>query len=287
VDGTLDFCSDLGVDPEDVVLLAVACELQSPSVGRWKKASWMQGWRGLGYVSFLVPFLLSFPASSPFLILLIGSHPATGDDSVESFEGMKAVIPRLRKKLSADSEYFRRVYLYTFDFGRAEGQRSLPMEIALAFWGLLLPIGLKGGALRRQPVDCGACGGDDSSFMKVDGGGGGGWTEEHSQLWYDFLGEKNIKGVSKDTWAMVGVMLFPFPFPLPSSIPGMGTNIMWVKFLAFLRTIDAKFETYDMEGTFPHSARPVRALRTVFCFLYMLMSQTRSPPTLQPHGRRQ
>lgn len=124
-------------------------------------------------------------------------------DSVESFEGMKAAIPRLRKKLGADSEYFRRVYLYTFDFGRAEGQRSLPIEIALAFWGLLLPIGLKGGA----------CSADDS-IMKVDGGSGsGGWTEEHSQLWYDFLGEKkNIKGISKDTWAMVGV--FP-PFPLP------------------------------------------------------------------------
>ena len=48
VDGTLDLCSDLSVDPEDVVLLAVACELQSPSVGRWKKADWIQGWRSLG-----------------------------------------------------------------------------------------------------------------------------------------------------------------------------------------------------------------------------------------------
>ena len=48
VDGTLDLCSDLGVDPEDVVLLAIACELQSPSVGRWKKTHWISGWRGLG-----------------------------------------------------------------------------------------------------------------------------------------------------------------------------------------------------------------------------------------------
>ena len=47
VDGTLSLCKDLGVDPEDVVLLAVACELQSPSVGRWRKAGWLQGWRGL------------------------------------------------------------------------------------------------------------------------------------------------------------------------------------------------------------------------------------------------
>ncbi|KAH9966382.1 hypothetical protein BGW80DRAFT_736621 [Lactifluus volemus] len=48
VDGTLNLCSDLGLDPEDVVLLAVAYELQSPRVGRWKKSGWVQGWRGLG-----------------------------------------------------------------------------------------------------------------------------------------------------------------------------------------------------------------------------------------------
>ena len=51
VDGTLSLCKDLGVDPEDVVLLAIACELQSPSVGRWRKTGWVQGWRGLGYVA--------------------------------------------------------------------------------------------------------------------------------------------------------------------------------------------------------------------------------------------
>ena len=48
VDGTLSLCSDLGVDPEDVVLLVIACELKSPCVGRWRKAGWIQGWRGLG-----------------------------------------------------------------------------------------------------------------------------------------------------------------------------------------------------------------------------------------------
>ncbi|KAH9957755.1 defective in Cullin neddylation protein 1 [Russula dissimulans] len=184
VDGTLNLCSDLGVDPEDVVLLAVAYELQSPGVGRWKKTSWVSGWRGLG---------------------------------VESFEGMKAAIPRLRKKLGADPEYFRRVYLYTFEFARSEGQRSLGIEMAQAFWGLLLPLGLKGGALRLQQD----YGGDDA----IKGPGvGGGWTEEHTQLWYEFLNEKNIKGISKDTWAM---------------------------FLAFLRTVDARFETYDMEAAWP------------------------------------
>jgi len=107
---------------------------------------------------------------------------------------MKAAIPRLRKKLGADPEYFRRVYTYTFEFARSEGQRSLGIDLAQAFWGLLLPLGLKGGALRMQDYS-----GDDA----MKGPGGGGWTEEHTQWWYDFLNEKNIKGISKDTWAMV------------------------------------------------------------------------------------
>jgi DCN1-like protein 1/2 len=183
VDGTLSLCKDLGVDPEDVVLLAVACELQSPSVGRWKKAGWLQGWRGLRCVR---PFKLRDSFS------ILGTL-----GSVESFEGMKATIPRLRKKLGSDPVYFRRVYIYTFEFARAEGQRSLGLELALAFWGLLLPHGLKGGALRSQDP-----GGDD--LMKVDGG----WTEEHTQLWYEFLSEKHIKGISKDTWAMARILSF-------------------------------------------------------------------------------
>jgi DCN1-like protein 1/2 len=104
---------------------------------------------------------------------------------------MKTQIPRLRKKLGADPEYFRRVYLYTFEFARSEGQRSLGIELAQAFWNLLLPFGLKGGALRMQDYS-----GND--LPKANGG----WTDEHTQLWYEFLMEKNIKGISKDTWSM-------------------------------------------------------------------------------------
>ena len=123
---------------------------------------------------------------------------------------MKGTIPRLRKRLGADPDYFRRVYIYTFEFARSEGQRSLGIDVALAFWGLLLPHGLKGGALRPQ-LDYG-----DDSMKTSDGGGGGGggWTEEHTQLWYNFLNEKNVKGISKDTWAMAR-SCFPLTLPFP------------------------------------------------------------------------
>ena len=47
-DGTISLCEDLEVDPEDVVLLAVAYELKSPSLGRWTKSGWIEGWKSLG-----------------------------------------------------------------------------------------------------------------------------------------------------------------------------------------------------------------------------------------------
>jgi hypothetical protein len=172
---------------------------------------------------------------------------------------MKSAIPRLRKKLGADSEYFRRVYTYTFEFARSEGQRSLGIDIALAFWGLLLPHGLKGGALRPQDY-----GGDDP--MKPDGG----WTEEHTQLWYDFLNEKNIKGISKDTWAMARSFFLFFFFWSPQPVYGAGKAdaAKRVHFdsslLSCARPMQSLRRTTWKVGPFPHLfCSTVRALRPV------------------------
>ena len=48
VDGTIKLCEELGVDPEDVVLLAVAYELKSPAMGQWTRKGWTDGWKALG-----------------------------------------------------------------------------------------------------------------------------------------------------------------------------------------------------------------------------------------------
>ena len=48
VDGTIKLCEDLSVNPEDVVLLAVAYELKSPSMGEWSRKGWTDGWKQLG-----------------------------------------------------------------------------------------------------------------------------------------------------------------------------------------------------------------------------------------------
>ena len=46
--GTIKLCEDLAVNPEDVVLLAVAFELKSPSMGQWSRKGWTDGWKQLG-----------------------------------------------------------------------------------------------------------------------------------------------------------------------------------------------------------------------------------------------
>jgi DCN1-like protein 1/2 len=50
VDGTIKLCEDLAVNPEDVVMLAVAYELKSPRVGQWTRKGWHDGWKNLGFV---------------------------------------------------------------------------------------------------------------------------------------------------------------------------------------------------------------------------------------------
>jgi len=129
---------------------------------------------------------------------------------------MKSAINRLRDRLGSDPEYFQKVYNHTFDFARSPGQRSLPTETAQAFWATLIPHGLHGGALAHiHSTD------DDEDD---DMGEGGGWQDEYVQWWFDFLTEKGGKGISKDTWTM---------------------------FTEFVRTVDSKFEKYDMEAAWP------------------------------------
>lgn len=48
IDGTIKMCDELDVNPEDIVLLAVAYELKSPSMGRWTRQGWVDGWKALG-----------------------------------------------------------------------------------------------------------------------------------------------------------------------------------------------------------------------------------------------
>lgn len=94
MDGTIKLCDDLQVDPEDVVLLAVAYELKAPTFGVFTLEGWQDGWQSL---------------------------------HVDSIPAMKNALIELRGCLASDFQYFRKVYLYTFDLANEKGQRRLRM----------------------------------------------------------------------------------------------------------------------------------------------------------------
>lgn len=119
VDGTITFCEDLDVNPEDVVLLAVAYELKSPSMGRWSRKGWVDGWRSLGCANILTSlegFYCRFTNS-------ITQHRA------DSIETMRDALTQLSSRLGSDSHYFQQVYAFSFDFSRGDGQRSLGLYL--------------------------------------------------------------------------------------------------------------------------------------------------------------
>ena len=59
------------------------------------------------------------------LSLDVLNHLSHRPNRADSIETMKACLKQLSERLASDSQYFQQVYTYTFEFSRAEGQRSL------------------------------------------------------------------------------------------------------------------------------------------------------------------
>lgn len=96
---------DLGISPEDPVVLPLSFYLRSPSIGTFTRADYVAGWRNLG-----------------------------GADNLEK---QCAALPRLRDALTSDAAVvgdraaegkgglYTRVYEFAYTFARPEGQKSL------------------------------------------------------------------------------------------------------------------------------------------------------------------
>ncbi|KAI0659583.1 hypothetical protein C8Q70DRAFT_119323 [Cubamyces menziesii] len=133
------------------------------------------------------------------------------------------------------------------------------LDMAQGFWALLIPHGLKGGALAHVSASAQQDGDGDGDVV-MGSAGEEGWKDEYTQWWFEFLESSGAKGVSKDVWHMVSCRFWP--------LDGRRWDCLWesasvdglalisfvpapVQFLEFVRTIDAKFEKYDPEGASP------------------------------------
>ncbi|GAA6020352.1 hypothetical protein JCM10207_002077 [Rhodosporidiobolus poonsookiae] len=106
MDGTMAYCEDLGVSPEDVVMLALAWFTKAPTMGKFAKKPWVEAWAGA---------------------------------RADTLERQRDHVAQLRTQL-ADPDTFRKVYNHAFDYAKQEGQKSMQFEIAQELWNLLIPL---------------------------------------------------------------------------------------------------------------------------------------------------
>jgi len=126
--------TDLGVDPEDLVTFAIAWKFNAKTIGEFTKQEFIDGVTKL---------------------------------RVDSSEKLKEKIPSLRQELQ-DEHSFKEFYMFIFEYGKQEGQKSLSLEVAIELWKLVL----------------------SHRFKFLDS-------------WTNYLKDNHKLAISKDTWALL------------------------------------------------------------------------------------
>ncbi|KAH9265513.1 hypothetical protein BASA83_011109 [Batrachochytrium salamandrivorans] len=119
--------------PADVVVLVLAFHLKCENMCEFTRSGWQNGWLALG---------------------------------CDNISSMKAAVETMRQELD-DPQKAKAVYMFTFGFAKQSTQKGLALNLAFAFWDLLL----------RDKY-------------------------EHLDLWKQFLEETHGKSITKDTWSL-------------------------------------------------------------------------------------
>ncbi|XP_007496529.2 DCN1-like protein 4 isoform X1 [Monodelphis domestica] len=103
-EGMEKFCEDIGVEPENVVMLVLAWKLDAQNMGYFTLQEWLKGMTSL---------------------------------QCDSTEKLRNSLDYLRSLLNEPAN-FKLIYRYAFDFAREKDQRSLDINTAKCMLGLLL-----------------------------------------------------------------------------------------------------------------------------------------------------
>ncbi|XP_013173165.1 PREDICTED: DCN1-like protein 4 [Papilio xuthus] len=104
-EGMEKFCEDLGVEPENVVMLVIAYKMAAKQMGYFTQEEWLKGLTEL---------------------------------QCDTVHKLQNKLDYLRNTLN-DPYIFKAIYRYSYDFARDKEQRSLETGTARALLGVLLP----------------------------------------------------------------------------------------------------------------------------------------------------
>ncbi|XP_027413844.1 DCN1-like protein 2 isoform X3 [Bos indicus x Bos taurus] len=104
IDGIQQFCDDLSLDPASITVLVIAWKFRAATQCEFSKKEFVDGMTELG---------------------------------CDSTEQLRALLPGLEQELK-DAVKFKALYQFTFAFARSPGQKGLDLEMAVAYWNLVL-----------------------------------------------------------------------------------------------------------------------------------------------------
>ena len=136
-DGMEKFCQDLGVDPTEFIVLVLAWKFDASQMCRFTRKEFFDGCKAL---------------------------------RADSIKTLQNKFPELEEEVANDTEKFKDLYRFTFKFGLdvEEGQRALPINIAIPLWKL--------------------------AFSKD--------SPAVLDRWFAYLEQRQVRGISRDTWYM-------------------------------------------------------------------------------------
>ncbi|XP_061996414.1 uncharacterized protein LOC133714308 [Rosa rugosa] len=102
-EGISRLCTDLDVDPQDIVMLVMSWHMKAATMCEFSKQEFFNGLKAL---------------------------------KIDSIEKFRSALPSMRSELK-DKDKFKEVYNFTFDWAKEKGQKSLQLDTAIGMWQLL------------------------------------------------------------------------------------------------------------------------------------------------------
>jgi DCN1-like protein 1/2 len=102
--GMMKYLGDIGVDIEDIGMLAVSEIVKSPAMGEMTREGFVDGWLALSY---------------------------------DTLDKQKSHVKNLLKNLPTSKDTFVRIYKHTFQLAKVGTQKTIQLEMATAYWTLL------------------------------------------------------------------------------------------------------------------------------------------------------